>query len=132
MTTTTETKTSYTSTDILPKTFGLYILTVSEWEQAIAFYRDTLGWELRINEPNAWAEFSTNGITFAIHPPKEGETPTGIDTHLSFYVQNVDTTIAALKEKGVTITSEPVTVCENTRCASFVDPFGNAFHITGA
>ncbi|HIE71897.1 MAG TPA: hypothetical protein EYP98_17895, partial [Planctomycetes bacterium] len=41
------------------------------------------------------------------------------------------TRVAALKDKGIEITKQPETVCEGTRCASFADPFGNQFHLTG-
>jgi predicted enzyme related to lactoylglutathione lyase len=123
------TETTYTTAEILPKTFGLYILYTNEWDKAIAFYRDTLEWNLLFEHANGWAEFETAGIRFALHGSTDAVA--ALDTHLSFFVKDVDESIAALKDKGIEITKQPETVCEGTRCASFADPFGNQFHLTG-
>ncbi len=119
----------YTTSDVLPKTFGLFILYVNDWQRAIDFYHGALGWSLIHNEENAWAEFETGGVRFALHGAKEPVVP--VDTHLSFFVQNVDASLDTLRGKGVTITRPPEAVCEGTRCASFADPFGNQFNLTG-
>jgi len=127
---TTETQThGYATTDVLPRTFGLFILYVTDWKQAIEFYTNTLEWTLLHDQENAWAEFETQGVRMALHGSKDPVA--AVDTHLSFFVQDVDASLAALKAKGVTITKQPETVCEGTRCASFADPFGNQFHLTG-
>lgn len=120
----------YITTDVLPQTFGLFILYVQDWQQAIDFYKGTLEWSLLHNQENEWAEFETQGVRFALHgSPKP---VAAVNTQLSFFVQDIDASLAALQEKGVRITQQPETVCEGTRCASFADPFGNEFHLTGA
>ncbi|MGE0712541.1 MAG: VOC family protein [Planctomycetota bacterium] len=131
MSTGTESHTSaYATADVLPKTFGLYILYVTDWEPAVAFYRDTLGWTLLFEEPHGWAEFQTGGVRFALHPAGAGQ-GAPIDTHLSLFVADVDASIAALAAKDVKITAQPRLVCEGVRSAAFADHAGNVFHLNG-
>lgn len=130
-TTTDTTTTAYTTQDVMPKTFGLFILYVDQWAKAVDFYRNTLGWTCAHEEAGCWAEFATGGVRFALHPVEPGTKATPIDTGLSFFVADVDATVAALKKKGVTIRSQPHEVCEGLRSATFADPFGNAYHCCG-
>lgn len=124
---------SYTTEDVLPRTFGLYLLYVNtaDWAKHVAFFTEVLGWEALFNEPGCWAEFHTAGVRLALHAVEEGQTAQPIDTHLNFFVKNVDESLAALEAKGVKITAQPRTVCEGTRSAAFADPFGNVFHLCG-
>ena len=43
------------------------ICFVDDFDQAIGFYRDTLGFPLRFQSPD-WTEFSTGQTTLALHP----------------------------------------------------------------
>ena len=85
-----------TTTTAMPTTIELYILYVSDWTRAIAFFRDTMGWTLTFEEPNGWAEFATGGIKVALHPTEQGQTATPVDTHLCFKVESVDATVKAI------------------------------------
>ena len=40
---------------------------VADMDKAIAFYRDTLGLELKFQSP-FWSEFATGQTTLALHP----------------------------------------------------------------
>lgn len=125
------TPTTTTTTTAMPSTLEMYILYVADWTQAIAFYRDTMGWTLGFEEPNSWAEFTTGGLKVALHPTEKNQTVAPVDTHLCFKVESVDATVSALKAKGVKITTQPREVCEGIRAASFVDCFGNTWHFHG-
>ncbi|MBI4575246.1 MAG: VOC family protein [Planctomycetes bacterium] len=120
----------YTTKDLLPKTFGLYILYVNDWDKAVSFYQDTLGWEPTCKE-EGWAEFKTGGVRFALHATSNGKAVKPVDTHLDFFVQNVDKTMAALKAKGVKVAAEAHNVCGDVWVGSFQDPFGNTFGFCG-
>ena len=48
---------------------------VSDMDKAIAFYRDTLGLELKFQSP-FWSEFDTGETTLALHPASD-ENPAG-------------------------------------------------------
>lgn len=120
-----------TTATAMPTTIEMYMLFVSDWTRAIAFFRDTMGWTLTFEEPNSWAEFATGGIKVALHPTEAGQTATPVDTHLCFKVEDVDATVKALTARNVKITVQPREVCEGIRAASFVDPFGNTFHFHG-
>ncbi len=71
-------------------------IQVSNLERAVTFYTETLGLACRIQKEN-WA-----GITIGdaeIHLYTNG----GVIDNVEFYVDDIDTTVKALKEKGVTI-----------------------------
>jgi catechol 2,3-dioxygenase-like lactoylglutathione lyase family enzyme len=87
------------------------MVPVTEPDQAIAFYTENLGCELRSDTPFGeglrWVEVGYPGAPTAIAlvPPREGD-PTGIDTHLSLNTTDIDADHADLKAKGVDIDDE--------------------------
>jgi len=105
-------------------TISHYILFVPEarWQEAIAFYQNTIGLMLRIDE-GKWAEFSAGGITFALHA---GVDPRPVKTGIVFEVFHCDDAAKMLELRGVKITEPPKAVSpDGKRCFAFVDPFGN-------
>jgi catechol 2,3-dioxygenase-like lactoylglutathione lyase family enzyme len=89
------------------------IVPVSDQDRAIEFYRDTLGFEKRIDVPfgktddERWVEVAPPGAptTIAIVPPREGE-PVGIETRIVLKSSTIDADHAALREQGVEVDSE--------------------------
>jgi len=59
---------------------------VSDMDRAIAFYRDTLGFELKFASP-FWSEFATGDTTLALHPASDDNAAGSVE--LGFAVDNL-------------------------------------------
>src|SRR6185436_19917635 len=107
-------------------------LRVENLEASIAFYRDVLGLTL-LAHGDDWAHLEAgNSALFellsggkAAHAPKTAEQQPLV---LGLRVENLDQTVAQLKQKGVNFIS-PIGEYENTRWAHFADPEGNRLEI---
>jgi catechol 2,3-dioxygenase-like lactoylglutathione lyase family enzyme len=97
----TETETSTHITQV-----ATVIVPVTDQDRAVAFYLDKLGFEKRSDTPfgqgDRWVEVAPQGAatTIALMPPREGE-PIGIDTHVGFTTENIDSDHADLLARGV-------------------------------
>ena len=107
-------------------------LTVADHDQAIAFYRDTLGFDVRVDQTFGpgirWVEVAPPGAKSAIAlvtpDPERGNEP-GQDAPFSLDTSNLDAAIADLSARGVEFgevmgDGDPV-----PRMARFTDPDGN-------
>ena len=54
--------------------FAYSILFVADMSRSIAFYRDLIGLELKMESPE-WTEFKTDGVTLALHKAAAGVDP---------------------------------------------------------
>lgn len=127
----TQTKSATIDKSALPSKVGYYIHYVPDMAKAVEFFKN-IGLKPMFDSPE-WSEFDA-GIKFALHGmecSEKGHTHAGIETNITFSVKNCDETIAAFKTLGVKITSEPRQVCDEGRCFSFQDPFGNTFSCYG-
>lgn len=85
------------------------ILSVGDQDRALAFYVETLGMEKRMDVPFGqgarWVEVALPGsaVTIALGRPPEGVTPARGGTCISFAVDDVDATHAALEARGVDV-----------------------------
>ena len=77
---------------------------VEDMDRAIAFYRDTLGLELKFQSP-FWSEFSTGDTVLALHPASEDNRPGSVE--LGFAADNLGEFHARRDELGVQFTREP-------------------------
>jgi len=97
--TTTATRISQVATVIVP---------VSDQDQAIAFYTDKLGFELRSDIPmgdaERWVEVAPAGAatTISLTLPREGDSP-GIETRTAFATDDIDADHASLLANGVDV-----------------------------
>jgi lactoylglutathione lyase len=106
------------------------MITVSDMDRSVRFYRDTLGLKLRFQSPD-WSEFDTGGTTLALHG---GGKPASAATareqiagtaSIGFNVDNVDKVYEELKAKGVRSVMPPTERSgEGIRLTVFVDPDG--------
>ncbi len=114
-------------------------LFVSDLERAIAFYGETLGFELKRRDAG-FAEFHTNGVGLALwevsdvsQALKLAATPReGLSAMVAVRVETAETVDAlhdALVAKGVRIVQPPTTHSWNARTAYFSDPDGNLWEI---
>jgi catechol 2,3-dioxygenase-like lactoylglutathione lyase family enzyme len=113
------------------------IICTRDRDRATAFYRDTLGLTF-VFEDNLAAVFKLGGVTLRV------STVAGFTPHehtiLGFRVPEVETTVKALREKGVTFNIYPgfnqdelgiLTLPGGTvRVAWFNDPDGNVLSLT--
>lgn len=89
------------------KRVGAVILLVSDMENSIRFYKETLNLPLK-SQSEDWTEFFSNGTVLALHPAKKKNTSkTGSNTLIGFMVDDLDTTAKYLNEKNVKFFKEP-------------------------
>ena len=107
---------------------NMLTLHVNDFPKAVAFYRDTLGLEVRtLDEEFGWAEFKmSNGVNLGLH--KDDCAPdgrrTGGTTGFFIMCEDAAQTEAELKARGVTVT-QGATVLPFGTMVAFEDPDGN-------
>jgi catechol 2,3-dioxygenase-like lactoylglutathione lyase family enzyme len=108
---------------------------VSDQEKSLAFYLDTLGFEMRVDAPfgdgNRWIEVAPLGATttLALVVPAEGN-PVGIDTNVRLSTEDAEADHAALKAEGVDVDAEVLNWGGGVPpMFSFRDPDGNQLFI---
>jgi len=87
------------------------MITVSEMERSVRFYRDLLGLPLKFESPD-WTEFKTGTTTLALHgggkkaERASGELQAGTAS-IGFHVDNLSQKYDELKAKGVVFVMPP-------------------------
>jgi catechol 2,3-dioxygenase-like lactoylglutathione lyase family enzyme len=124
-----------TSTTTRITQVGTVIVPVSNQDQALEFFTETLGFEKRMDAPygdgERWLEIAPPGGTTAIAlvPPRQGDSAGG-NTMVAFTTEDVDADHETLRGRGVQVDEEV------TRGGGgvppmffFSDPDGNRFLI---
>jgi len=108
------------------KGIDFVVYNVSNMQQAIAFYRDTLGLPLESVFEDNWAEFSVASVTLALCGPEWSQPPQrgyqgGATVALA--VKDINAAVEELRGKGIAV-EDPG---ESSVCyiASFEDADGN-------
>ncbi len=109
---------------------------VRDWNEACAFYGETLGLPERFrNEDMGWAEYDLGGPCFGIERVRpgddEGEALVGRFLGVSLNVDDIDGTYETLKAKGVRFTAPPEKQPWGGSLAHFEDPDGNVLTLLG-
>lgn len=113
------------------ETIGVIMLGVTDMDRSAAFYRDRLGLDVMVVEPNlAFAKAGpiTLGLSkglAAIANPVAGA------VEIVFSVPDVEAAYQALMQKGVTFTREPRQVTASEWATNFTDPDGHHLSIFG-
>ena len=114
---------------------GTVIVPVSDQDQALEFYTETLGFEKRTDVPygdgDRWIDVAPPGAatTIALVPPREGESA-GIETRVGFTTEDVDADHADLKARGVDVDEAVMRMGDPVPPMFFFrDPDGNSFLI---
>ena len=103
------------------------ICFVDNLDEAVHFYRDTLGFPLKFQSPD-WTEFATGETTLALHPASK-RNPAGA-FQLGFQVPDLDKFHQEMAGKGYQFTRPPeLEFGEKT--ARFVDPHGTEYSVSG-
>lgn len=93
--------------------------------RAVAFYRDTLGLTLQRQEGEAWAEFDTGEVRFALHGVADGQPAPPPGGTVVFRVEDLVVACRGLREQGVVFDEEDGEVPGYARFAALRDPDGN-------
>ena len=122
-------------------------IDVPDFDAAVAWYTEKLNFRLKHSWPMGEKTFGmispAGDDSFSVEligGPGAGSRPSYQDLpsshnilgwhHVCFFVDSVDDTVAALKQQGVTIVSEPRDVAAlASRFAFFTDPWGNLFEV---
>lgn len=107
-------------------------LFVEDLEASIHFYKDVMGLRL-LGKGDVWAHFdSGNGTLLELFSggkaSREPKLPAQQSITVGFRVENLENSIAELKQKGVHFIGD-VGEYEGTRWAHFSDPEGNQLEI---
>lgn len=87
------------------KKVGAIILLVSNMNNSIKFYRDTLGLAVK-DMSEEWTEFFTSGTVLALHPAKT-KIKHNPNMLVGFMVSDLDSIAATLKGKEVKFFKDP-------------------------
>jgi catechol 2,3-dioxygenase-like lactoylglutathione lyase family enzyme len=114
---------------------GTVMVPVKDQDQAIAFYTEKLGLELRADIPFAgserWVEVAPAGAstTLALVTPRPGEA-TGVETRIALSTSDIDADHADLLARGVDVDAEVMRMGEPVPPMFwFRDPEGNSLMI---
>jgi lactoylglutathione lyase len=109
---------------------GYVILFVGDLERSIAFYRDVVGLQLKL-QGDGYAEFATEGTRFGLYHRGRlseliGREPmiSGPGGEVVFLVEDVDAQAGRLEKAGATLLSGPVDRPWGHRTLHFEDPDG--------
>jgi catechol 2,3-dioxygenase-like lactoylglutathione lyase family enzyme len=103
------------------------ICFVDDFDEAIRFYRDTLGFPLKFQSPD-WTEFATGQTTLALHPASPRH-PAG-EFQLGLNVPDLDQFHQQMVEKGYHFTRPPELEF-GSKTARFVDSHGTEYSVSG-
>jgi catechol 2,3-dioxygenase-like lactoylglutathione lyase family enzyme len=109
---------------------SLVRLFVSDFEHALAFYRDTLGMAVKsADAERGWAQFRTGAVDLAIERcnPSDPESRelVGTSRGVSLRVHDIARAHDELRARGVDFSGAPETQYWGGVLAHFYDPFGN-------
>ncbi|WP_373488710.1 VOC family protein [Blastomonas sp.] len=109
---------------------GVASIYVSDFNRAVAFYRDVLCLEMRVRIDSDWAEFVAGpGLVIGLHMARPPETVAAgsqgainVELHVSGTMEEAITTLST---RGCTIEGDVLNY-EHVRIAIVRDPDGNA------
>jgi uncharacterized glyoxalase superfamily protein PhnB len=119
------------------------MILVGDQDEALAFYRDTVGFELRMDMPFGpglrWLSVgpvAQPGIEIVLEVPSMNPDPegqkryqdrldSGAQSTLIFTTDDVDATFARLQDAGVAVEQEIIDQPYSVRDCGFRDPWGN-------
>jgi len=110
---------------------GYVIVGVKSLDTAVAFYRDTMGFQFLFSEPDMhFASFQVGDMHLSLAEGAEETHGMGNrNTGIGFQVKDVDAAHAELAGKGVKFTMGPGKMPWGGYMAMFVDPDGNEFYL---
>ncbi|HMF57989.1 MAG TPA: VOC family protein [Pyrinomonadaceae bacterium] len=109
------------------------MVVVSDMNRSVEFYRDRLGFELKVETPE-WTEFQTGETTLALHGGGTPQPPAKADQNgtkyagtssIGFNVEDLEKSYLELQARGVQFVGPPVQrEGEGIKLAVCLDPDG--------
>ena len=103
-------------------------LGVSDFERAVAFYRDVLGLEVQVMAPGHYATVPQVNISLA----SSGEVVASQGFHVELVVDDVDAWYQHLGNQGATLLTKPKDQPWGARNFYMLDPEGHKLELTTA
>jgi predicted enzyme related to lactoylglutathione lyase len=119
--------------------YRMYVLRVftRNWPEALAFYRDTMGWPLGFEDERlGWAQFELGGCCIGLErlaaDDPEAEELVGRFVGCSIETDDIEQAYAELSARGVEFTSPPTPQDWGGVLAHFKDVDGNILTLLGS
>jgi catechol 2,3-dioxygenase-like lactoylglutathione lyase family enzyme len=113
-------------------TGGNATVFVSDMNNAVAFYTETLGLELRQRFGDHWAEVQAGGMVIGLHPKSDDAPAPGTSGAISIGLEvagDIHTVVKQLSAKGVRFRGPVVNDGGAVALAFFGDPDGNDLYL---
>ncbi|MFV0339256.1 MAG: VOC family protein [Parachlamydiaceae bacterium] len=112
--------------------FQLAWIVVKNLDRAVAFYRDTVGMELKEFHPEfRWAEMSgVNGAILGIgEEDPQTNIPAGSNAVVTITVADLDKALMHFKSRGAKLIDEVVEIPGHVKMQTFADADGNTLQL---
>ena len=110
------------------KKFSSAYYVVNNMDQAVSFYQDILGLEVKFRDGDRWTQFDVNGVGVALADPSEGSVPPGGGATVVLEVEDLGEMREKLAQNGVTVNAT-VDMGGHGKYFTAVDPAGNIVQI---
>ena len=112
---------------------GNVTIFVSDFERALRFYTEVLGFPLKMRAENFWAEVVAGGnLVIGIHPQSENAAPPGTEGSMQIGLSvtgSLPEFMKTLEKKGVKFDGPMIEDAGAGRFANFRDPDGNRLYL---
>jgi lactoylglutathione lyase len=111
---------------------GNVTVVVTSLARSLRFFRDKVGLRLAFyDRKHKWVCFDAGRTAFSLTTPwnRESKKLVGRRTGVSFYVDDIEKTVKALKKKGVKFSFPPRKQPWGGTLANFRDPDGNHYFL---
>ena len=85
------------------KKFSSAYYVVNNMDQAVNFYQDILGLDVKFRDGDRWTQFDVNGVGVALADPSEGSVPPGGGATVVLEVEDLGEMREKLTQNGVTV-----------------------------
>ena len=110
------------------KKFSSAYYVVGNMDQAVAFYKDTLGMNVKFRDGNRWTQFDVNGVGVALADSSEGSVPPGGGATVVLEVDNLLEMREKLTQSGAHVNAI-VDMGGHGKYFTTKDPAGNIVQI---
>ncbi len=110
------------------KKFSSAYYVVNNMDQAVNFYQDILGLDVKFRDGDRWTQFDVNGVGVALADPSEGSVPPGGGATVVLEVEDLGEMREKLAQNGVTVNAT-VDMGGHGKYFTAVDPAGNIVQI---
>lgn len=97
---------------------------VPDMDAAVAFYRDTLGLNVKFRDGDKWTQFDVGGTQVAVATPAPGQVDPGSNATVVLQVDDLAATRSELTAQGIAV-SEVVAMGDHGSFFTCRDPAGN-------